>query len=534
MTKPVKRSAWTPLLPAQALGNAAERSPLSTLQMSSPSSPGFGDGTQSENVAERYEPAILLVMLLLFVTVNLVTGSRCPIALGDEIGWTDPAANLYFGKGLTSSVWFVQPPDAFWAGNVPFHPVLLFLWMRIFGFSSLAVRSMAYAMMSAAAFLLWLTVRRKGWIASPQWRLAMVAVVLSGYGVAYGYRSGRPDATTILLACAAAFAGTLERRSTRRAALASLGFLFAWTGPQLAFYAVVMCCLIAAFERRTFWRDGAFLLLGEGLGAAGLFLLYSAHGVWGDFLASVIGFHTPLGKMSFSRKLHDIRTQLGGLKDPSVLLLLALSCWRALLGNRSGRSRAFLRFGLCSSACIPLAMFLVAFYAIYYSWMVYIPLTLCLCASLESDWHVALTRRARWGALATLALASVLGLPVYCGLAAAHWTERDPALVERLAQKALHSDDWVLCQYSAYYGVKRHAQLVFVEYMSPLTDEEKRRVSALVIRPEEFQDAAQTVGGHWRDTGEGVRSKYGSGLMGLARSKIFEMYNLEVYRRVDY
>jgi hypothetical protein len=473
-------------------------------------------------------------LLLLFVVVNLVTGSRCPVVIGDEVMWTDPAANLCLGRGFTSSVWYFQRPDAFWAGNVPLHPFLLYIWLRLFGFSPLAVRSMAYAMMVGAAVLLWLCVRRRRWIAAPQWRLATVVLTLSGFGVAYGYRSGRPDATTILLACGAAFASSLRRAAARWVTLASLGFLFPWAGLQLAAYGVVLCGVIAAFEGKTFWRDAAFLLLGEVLGAVGLLIFYSMHGVWGDFLRSAIGFHTPLGAMTFSRKLQNARMWFGGLKDPSFLLL-ALACSIALVNvrDRSKRSRSFLKFGLCSSACIPVAIFLVGFYGIYYSWMVYIPLAVSLCAALELNWRTGLARRARWAVVGILMLTAGLGLPVYCGLSVVNWAARDPARAAWLAEKTLSKKDWVLCQYSAYYGAKRYAQEVFAESISSLTAQEKQRISVLIVRPEDFEDAEQEVGGQWRDTGEGARSRHGSALFGLENSKIFEMYNLEVYRRVS-
>jgi hypothetical protein len=484
----------------------------------------------------RHEGKILLGLLLLFLVVNVVTGARCPTVIGDEMMWTDPAANLYFGKGFTSSVWYVQSPSAFWAGNVPLYPLVLYVWLRLFGFGPLAVRSMGYVMMLGAAILLWSCVRRRGWIATPRWRLAMVALVLSGYGTAYSYRMGRPDAMTVLLACGAAFASTFQRAAGRWAALASFGFLFPWTGLQLGLYAIIFCGILLAFEWKAFWREAVCVALGEMIGALGLFRLYSTHGVWRDFLRSAVGIHTPLGAMTFSNKLQDIRMNFGGfLKDPSFLLLLALISSLALVNSRyhTNRSRSFFVFALCSSVSVPIAVFLLGIYPIYYSWMAYIPLVVSLCAVLEADWRMGLSAREKRAALGTLVLAGALGLPVYCGLAAGNWAERDPARVARLAERALSRGDWVMCEYGAYYGARRYAQQVFPDFnLARTTTEQRQRISVLIVRPEDSQDAARGLGGSWRDTGEGAHSKSGSALFGLENSKIFEMYNLEVYRRV--
>src|ERR1700733_10639900 len=89
----------------------------------------------------RWETWCVVVCSLGFLCLNLASGVRYPFVWTDEVMYADPAVNLYLGHGFTSSAWYAQPADAFWAGNVPLHSALLYLWLKLFGFSILAVRS---------------------------------------------------------------------------------------------------------------------------------------------------------------------------------------------------------------------------------------------------------------------------------------------------------------------------------------------------------------------------------------------------------
>src|SRR5689334_18193604 len=102
-------------------------------------SPGAGKLTCSKR-----EIWCVILFLLGFLLVNLATSARYPYVWIDEVMYSDPAVNLYLGNGFTSTAWYAQPSNEFWAGNVPLHSALLYLWMKTFGFSIVAVRSINY------------------------------------------------------------------------------------------------------------------------------------------------------------------------------------------------------------------------------------------------------------------------------------------------------------------------------------------------------------------------------------------------------
>jgi len=102
---------------------------------------------------DKWEPAVLLAGLLLFFGVNLFTISLAPQPWGDEPGYTDPAVNLALGRGFTSTTWYAQTGEEFWAGNVPLHQITLAAWLKVFGFGIDQVRSINVVWVTGSLFL---------------------------------------------------------------------------------------------------------------------------------------------------------------------------------------------------------------------------------------------------------------------------------------------------------------------------------------------------------------------------------------------
>ena len=103
----------------------------------------------------RRETILVLGLLLIVLLVNLATALRYPAVWMDEAMYTDPAANLVMGNGFTSTAWYDQTSDRFWAGNTPLHELILSGWIKFFGFSPLSVRAINYIWLVLGAFLVW-------------------------------------------------------------------------------------------------------------------------------------------------------------------------------------------------------------------------------------------------------------------------------------------------------------------------------------------------------------------------------------------
>ncbi len=158
----------------------------------------------------KSEITIVVLLLTVFVAANIATSSRLSTVWLDEVLLTDPAANLYLGHGFTSSAWYYQTKDEFWACNAPLHAVLLYHWMKLFGFSLIAVRSLNYGLMAISVLIIWLSVSRLNLVTFARSRIILVILLLLGEGVTFNYLSGRYDCLAISLFAAALFAYSIQ------------------------------------------------------------------------------------------------------------------------------------------------------------------------------------------------------------------------------------------------------------------------------------------------------------------------------------
>jgi hypothetical protein len=149
------------------------------------------------------ELAALAVLVGLFLLVNFSVATRTPTVNNDEPGYADPAANLYFGAGFTSTQWG-QDRHEFWSGNVPLYQGILFCAYKVIGFGLFQTRIVNSLLAVAAVMLIWSGVRRAGLVTGPDWRVLMVALMLSGSSTTVTFRTVRPD-TTMFLVCALVF-----------------------------------------------------------------------------------------------------------------------------------------------------------------------------------------------------------------------------------------------------------------------------------------------------------------------------------------
>ncbi len=454
---------------------------------------------------------------------NLATAARFPVPWLDEVMFTDPAANLVFGRGFTSCAWPFQPCTAFWAGYPPLYPAVLSLWMRIFGFGPVAVRALDYVLIVAAVLMLWRAVARLGIVATPRGRRWLVALVLLGYGVVFCYRSARVDCLGIALAAALTLAWSIPRRAPRAVAIGALAALLPLTGLQLVVYAVLMAGLLALRRRRAVAAEVASGVAGLAAGTLALFLLYSAMGVWPSFVTATVGARSFAGR-GFAATLGQYDRSLGGVyKDPSFLVLLAVAIACAVSRGRVGGSA--LGFALAVVAVVPATLFLSGVYPVYYSWMAYVPLAVGTCALIEAE------PSARRLAVPGLVLTCAVGLPLVVAWTAVDWADRDHGRVVSALRDVVREDDRVYLDYAAYYVVKPRAAAVYTDRsLRHLTPADAAAVNVLVIVPEQLDGVVRVLGGRWAPTGVVVRSRGGRD----ARVSIWgPRYDLAVYRRVD-
>ncbi len=477
------------------------------------------------------ETIAVLGLLTASLIFNLLTATRYPFVWIDEVMYADPAVNLYLGHGWTSSAWYAQTSTEFWAGNVPLPPFLLFLWMKLFGFSILAIRSFNFVCIAACCWLLWRACLRLRLIATAGMRVVFLCLFLGGYSVAFAYRSARPDCLAMLVICLFLYAYGSARNWQALVGFFLIGIIAPWVGLQLMPMLGAGGLLILFYVGRPFLSRLLAAWAGAGAGGLALAGFYASHKVLDQFLKS-IHQHTGVGLLQAIRSGHFKHNNVIP-KDfsfwPLYFLGLLLLFWLTRQGTF--RWRSLLGFGLVYSLGFSVVLLVSGKFPTYYGWMTYLPLGLCVCGTLAS---AQLTAARVWISRFVLTFVIVLGFGLHCVTAAYDWSDRDYAGVEKLMAESINSSEGVYVDWAGYYAAKPRAGRLFMPYyLSIIPRPDALSIKALVVYPSSLPLVTKALGTNWVETGQGFIPKrpplFGNewrmGFLGMPD------YQLKVYRR---
>jgi hypothetical protein len=485
-------------------------------------------------------------ILVVFLAIGSIEDSRLPLLLDtwwDEVMHVDPAANLYFGQGFKSSAWFAQSKDEFFAGYPPLYPFLLYLWMRLFGFSHSVAQSMSDVLLVFSALILWIATIRLSMIASALWRIFLVSLVLIIFGFDFLPRPGRPDILMAALALIAVLAYSIKTEYLRYLALAGICAIFPFSGIALVAYTVIFSGLVLIYLKRSFFKEFLAIITGLAIGSLGLCGFYYAHGVWRGFLASILtspSLSLPDSKVTFLDKLLLNLSKVSEdivMADYKWLLISILAIVIYKFIKRDFKFHSLASFGLVSSLSIPFLMRTAGSYTYYYNWMACLPVAVCICS--ESSRILRVNRG--WTRLLlmlwltyTLLFLPPLKLIAFLG----YWRSLDYSVVEAFANKNVIKDDWVVGDPLTYFALKPRVKVFFHPfYARAMSNEEKKRISVIILLahprtqidcvfPADFDSITSCyLGGSWSDTGQSLTLKSYKSL------SLDEDFELRVYRR---
>ena len=510
------------------------------------------------------EIIVLISILLIYFLINLITASRSPTIWIDEVMFTDPAANLYLNKGFTSTAWFCQSGDEFWAGYPPLHQLLLFQWLRFFGFSATSVRAINYFYMSLVSAIVWLTTIRLNLIKKSILRISLIILVLTGYGITFSYRSGRGDALCILVLSCIFLSYSFKDKFLKYICLGVLGILSPFVGLQLVVYLLFLGILLLLFLRNSLLKEFIIIQLGVFIGLLTLLGLYLREGVLNSFLNSILprsflfsllfpeyspclrnGSVASLSSPSQSRLssiFNFLLKRLGLIISDysSILIFFALILIMFyFLYNQKFRIKSSLAFGLISIPFLSFFLSVVGQTPVYYTWMIFLPATFVLFMNLEhilfipknldnNSKIIALRfpRLLKFGIIFILIFASLVGLPLRLLVTLKQWDVRNYDHVENVIFDNISSNDVVFSDFQAYYPVKiRSKKSFYPPYLSIMSSSEKDSVSVLVVPSGSLDSISQEIGGKW---------KLIDYIQSLTKSTVgAQGYNLQLFRRTN-
>jgi hypothetical protein len=454
------------------------------------------------NKSSDKEAISILLSLAVFFGVNLWTSTRFPVPWYDEVQFVDPAANLYFNNSFTTTAYGWERATDFHAHH-PLYSLLLASWFEITGFGLLQARALNYVPVILTALTIWFTVARTELVPSATYRVFLILLLLFGYSTSFPYRTGRIEPLLMFLSALLFLLFTIENRRWRTALLAGMSLLFAPAGLHLVVFAAVFTLLVLLYLGRHILLEVIVIWFSLLISIAGLFALYATHGVWANALNAIAPHMATggLGTFFSGGTLNHINRVP---KDPSLVVLLGVLGLLVTIQITHGRLqwRSVLSFGLVSSVIIPVALLMMAKFPTYYSWMVFVPLAVCLCSTLAKMHDRFL---ASLGLRAGLFLAGVTGLPLQLLAVTYDWRDRDYAAVREVVTANIAKDDWVPCDYQAYFAAKPRALRVFLpDYVKLLTTEEKRKVTLLIGSDAAVTKWRSILGGEWAVTPERI------------------------------
>jgi hypothetical protein len=486
------------------------------------------------NRPTREELVWIGLLLALFVAMNFLTATVFPVPWQDEVSLVDPAANLYFGHGFTTTAYDWQPRTVFNSRH-PLYSLVLGGWFELTGFGILPARAMNYVFTVLCALTIWLSVVRARLVPSSKYRIFLVALLLFGYFLSFPYRVGRMEPLLLWLCAVVFFLFTIESRPLRVTLMFALSLFFGFAAYQLMAFAGILAVIVALYRRREVLPEVLAICTGMviGLGCAALF--YASQGILHTAFGAIEHETSPLWTL-VTTGTFDHRNRLP--KDPSYTILLIVLGLVLVdqLRQRRFHYASILSWGTAVAIVIPLFFVSSAKFPTYYTWMVAVPLAIALCATLATmRVSPAIERVAQGG----FVLACLAGLPFQLLAVSYDWIDRRPEPAQHLVAARLTKNDWVLADYQAYYGAKTSAGEVFLpSYVGLLTPAEKKRMNVLIGPTDTVARWRAILGGEWAVADPGMvptRPTLIERVTGhdVDVALIHQKYDFAIYRRLS-
>jgi hypothetical protein len=484
--------------------------------------------------ASKKERILLGLLLTLFLGVNLWTATHFPVPWMDEIQFVDPAANLYLKNSFTTTAYGWERGTELHAHH-PLYSLLLATWFKITGFGPMHARALNYVLVICTVLSVWVAIARSELVPSATYRLFLVLLLLFGYSFSFPYRTGRIEPLLMFLSALLFLLFTIKNRRWRISLLAAATLFFGPAGLHLVVFAGVFTFLLFIYLGRPVMVEVIVIWVALLISTAGLFTFYAMHGVWQNALLAIAP-HTATGGIGTFLTGGGL-THLNKLpKDPSLMVLLGLLGLLVIDQIRRGQFRhgSVISFGLGSSIAVSAALLMLAKFPTYYSWMVFGPLSVCLC-SVMSRMHAS--RLTNLGMRTGFVLACITGLPLQLFAVTYDWRDRDYDAVQEIVSANVEKDDRVLCDYPVYFAAKAKAVEVFLpEYVKLMSPEEKNSVTLLIGSDAMITSWRSVLGGEWNITAQGILPKRPTILQRLTGKDmdvglIGKKYRFRIYKR---
>ena len=474
-----------------------------------------------ERVREVWAVSLFLLAFLIF---NVVTATSYPFPHLDEVVQAEPAINYIHGQGF--GIRFDE--------ILAMYCFLLVPWMKLFGSSLQSIRSADIVSMTAAFLVLWSAVKRFKIIPLAFWRVFLLILLATEYGMIVVYRNGRYDGFGALLMTVVFWLMSIQDKRTRLFCLFVVCLLVPWAGLQympVLFTAGV--CLFLIFRWR-FWMEIAVSFLASALGGVAFFIVVAANGRLLTLLKFISGQN--IGARVLSNWMHGQIFLYNYLPvDFSFPFLFAAAAilFVRLLREKKMNLHSGIFFGILFDILLIIIMLTVAKFPTYYSYLIAIPIAVALCSGLA----LCKPGKLRNTALILCALSAATGAGLHLAAYVGNYQDRDYSHLEQFVDQTVHADDIAYVDETGYLAVRQRARdAYFPTTEGPIiplmSQEQKDSITVLLIRSSAVKYTTNGLGGQWQETGQRI-APTGRNIFGYRRVGLLTLspIDLTVYRR---
>ena len=474
-----------------------------------------------------YEVHLACLFIIAFLLFNVLTATFYPYPNTDEAMIAEPAINFVHGQGF--QVRFSE--------IVVMYPFFLVGWFKLFGSSLRSIRSLDIVCMTVSFLLLWAAVKRLEIVSSWRWRLFLLPLRATEYGMIFAYRSGRYDCFGALLMAAILWVMSLKEKRTRVASLSGICLFSAWAGPQflpLIFIAGIVLLIVFGWR---YWPEVAASYLSIVIGGVIFLAVLFECGRLSSFLKftriaqrSSGFFHALISQGKFNHRNYIP-------KDFSFPFLFAAGVLLFMTLRRGQRItyRSAVFYGLLFAVCLTSLLLLVAKFPTYYSYMIVIPVAVAVCSGLS----LSQPGTSRNIALLLCSVSFIFGAVanVVAYVSARH--DHNYGRIQNFVHQYVYPDDIVYTEPMAYEAVRACVRDAYfpnpdLEIIPLMSERQKEDFDVVLIRQEWAADVTKALGGTWEDTGQDLAPAdpafFGSTNLGFLSWKFA---GLHVYRRMQ-
>jgi len=478
-----------------------------------------------EKVQRLREVWVVSLFLLVFFIFNVFTATSYPFPHLDECLQAEPAINYIHGQGF--GIRFDE--------ILGMYSFLLVPWMKLFGSSLQSIRSADIFSMTAALLVLWSAVKRLQVIPVASWRLFLLILLATEYGMIVVYRNGRYDGFGALLMAVVFWLMSIKGKRTRLFCLFAVCLFVPWAGLQFMPVLFTAGAFLFLVFRWRFWMEIAVSFLASVIGAAAFFIVAAANGRLSTLLKFVSVQR--IGVSIISNWIHHGQLILynyipADFSLPFVFAAAAL-LFVHLLRQKKITLHSGIFLGILFDVLLSIMMLTVAKLPTYYSYMIVIPIAVAVCSGLA----LCEPGKLRNAALILCALSAAAGAGLHAAAYIGNHQDRDYSRLEQFVDETVHVDDVAYVDTRGYLAVRQRARDAYFpeaeERIIPLmSQQQKDSITVLLIPSSELEYTINGLGGQWKETGQMIgptgRNIFGNRRLGLVT---FRPIDLTVYRR---